>query len=71
MNVHQVLLVPELPVVVFQLVEVALGPLIEPHPAIGIGNIGEHLAPLGLQPERLVALVGIDEIHQPLRQLPW
>ena len=70
MDIHQPLDIPQRPVVVLQLLEIALGPLEEPHPAIGIGDPGQHLAPLALQPQGLVAAMGIDKLHQPLGQLP-
>ena len=69
-DIHQPLLIPQRPVVVLQLLEIALGPLEESHPAIGIGDPGQHLAPLALQPQGLVTAMGIDKLHQPLGQLP-
>lgn len=70
-NIHQPLLIPQRPVVVLQLLEIALGPLEESHPPIGIGDPGQHLAPLALQPQGLVTAMGIDQLHQPFGQLPW
>ncbi|MNP10016.1 hypothetical protein D3C76_1021480 [compost metagenome] len=69
-DVDQVLLLVAAAVVVLQFLKVALRPLIEPHPAIGIGDPGQHLPPLVLQPQGLVAAMGIDKLHQPFGQLP-
>ncbi len=67
---HQRLLGTQGAVVMGQLFEIPLGPLIEPHPPIGVGDLGQHLPRLAIQPQRLEALVRLDELHQPLRQLP-